>query len=107
MSDTYIALFSDFIPCGVWETIYILDGLSKNTSDIQPNILHGDTQAQSAPVYALAFLLGIKLIQRTRNWKNLKWFRPTPQNTYQHIDTLFSREKIDWDLISCSLPNML
>jgi hypothetical protein len=28
-------LFSHFIPCGVWEAVYILDGLLKNTSDIQ------------------------------------------------------------------------
>jgi TnpA family transposase len=30
----------------------------------------------------------------------LKWFRPTPQETYQHIDPLFSREAVDWDLIA-------
>jgi len=47
-------LFSHFIPCGVWEASYIFDGLTKNTSDIQPDVLHGDTQAQSAPVYGLA-----------------------------------------------------
>ncbi|MCK9397673.1 MAG: transposase, partial [Methylobacter sp.] len=28
ISDTYIALFSHFIPCGVWEAVYILDGLT-------------------------------------------------------------------------------
>ncbi len=34
MADTYIALFSHFIPCGVWEAIYILDrnGLTLPTS---------------------------------------------------------------------------
>jgi len=37
VSDTYIALFSHFIPCGVWEGVYILDILLKNKSDIQPN----------------------------------------------------------------------
>ncbi|MFI3188026.1 hypothetical protein BCS42_01250 [Crenothrix sp. D3] len=71
VSDAYIALFSHFIPCGTWEAIYILDGLTKNKSDIQPDILHGDTQAQSTPVYGLAFLLGIKLMPRIRNWKDL------------------------------------
>jgi hypothetical protein len=34
----------------VHEAIYILDGLLANTSDIQPDIVHGDTQAQSYPV---------------------------------------------------------
>lgn len=107
VSDAYIALFSHFIPCGVWEAIYILDGLTKNKSDIQPNILHGDTQAQSAPVYGLAFLLGIKLMPRIRNWKDLKWFRPTPEEAYQHISTLFTKEAVDWHLIACHLPDML
>jgi TnpA family transposase len=107
VSDTYIALFSHFIPCGAWEAIYILDGLTKNKSDIQPDILHGDTQAQSAPVYGLAFLLGIKLMPRIRNWKDLKWFRPTPQAVYKNIDELFTKEAIDWDLIACHLPDML
>lgn len=107
VSDAYIALFSHFIPCGAWEAIYILDGLTKNKSDIQPEILHGDTQAQSAPVYGLAFLLGIKLMPRIRNWKDLKWFRPTPQETYKNIEALFTREAVDWDLIACHLPDML
>lgn len=107
VSDAYIALFSHFIPCGTWEAIYILDGLTKNKSDIQPDILHGDTQAQSTPVYGLAFLLGIKLMPRIRNWKDLKWFRPTPQEVYKNIDELFTKEAIDWDLIACHLPDML
>lgn len=107
VSDTYIALFSHFIPCGVWEAVYILDGLTKNTSDIQPDTVHGDTQAQSAPVYGLAFLLGIKLMPRIRNWKDLKWFRPTASEVYQHIDDLFTKDVIDWDLIACHLPDML
>lgn len=41
VSDTYIALFSHFIPCGVWEAVYILDGLLNNTSEIQPDTIHG------------------------------------------------------------------
>jgi Tn3 transposase DDE domain/Domain of unknown function (DUF4158) len=32
VSDTYIALFSHFIPCGVWEAIYILEGLRASST---------------------------------------------------------------------------
>lgn len=42
VSDTYIALFNRFIPCGVHEAIYILDGLIKNGSDIKPVEVTGD-----------------------------------------------------------------
>ncbi|MGR1225328.1 Tn3 family transposase [Aeromonas veronii] len=107
VSDNYIALFSHFIPCGVWEAIYILDGLTKNQSDIQPDTLHGDTQAQSTPVFGLAYLLGIKLMPRIRNWKDLKCYKPSPEAVYQHISELFSKDNINWGLIARHLPDML
>ncbi len=106
VSDTYIALFSHFIPCGVWEAIYILDGLLKNKSDIQPDTLHADTQGQSTTVFGLAHLLGIDLMPRIRNWKDLILFRPTKDSRYKHIDGLFS-DSINWNLIKTHLPDML
>lgn len=106
VSDTYIALFSHFIPCGVWEAVYILDGLLHNTSEIQPDTIHADTQGQSASVFGLAYLLGIKLMPRIRNWQDLTLFRPTKQTRYQHIDGLFSGV-VDWELIETHLPDML
>lgn len=98
VSDNYIALFSHFIPCGVWEAVYIIEGLLKNESDIQPDTMHADTQGQSTPVFALAYLLGIKLMPRIRNLKKLKFFRPFEDVRFRHIDGLFS-ETIDWKLI--------
>jgi TnpA family transposase len=98
VSDTYIALFMHFITCGVWEAVYILDGLLKNTSDIQPDTLHADTQGQSAPVFGLAYLLGIKLMPRIRNWQDYTFFRPNKDTVYEYIDPLF-KGVIDWKLI--------
>ncbi|MGK7889748.1 MAG: Tn3 family transposase [Leptolyngbyaceae cyanobacterium] len=106
VSDTYIALFSHFIPCGVWEAVYILDGLLNNESDIQPDTIHGDTQAQSATVFGLAHLLGITLMPRIRNWQDLAFLRPTKSAKYKHINTLFS-SVANWALIEEHLPNML
>ena len=106
VSDTYIALFSRFIPCGVHEAIYILDGLLKNESDIRPEEVTGDTQAQNAVVFGLAHLLGIRLMPRIRNWKDLTLYRPTPESRYKHINTLFS-DDINWDLIETHLPDLL
>lgn len=106
VSDTYIALFSHFIPCGVWEAVYLLDGLLKNLSDIQPDTIHGDTQAQSTPVFGLAALLGITLMPRIRHWKDLTMYRPDKQTSFTHIDPLFS-DTIDWPLIQTHLPDML
>ena len=89
VADSYVALFSHFIPCGTWEAVYIIDGLLKNKSDIQPDTIHADTQGQSTPVFALAYLLGIKLMPRIRNWQDLTFYRPKKETVYQHIDLLF------------------
>ena len=98
VADSYIALFSHFISCGTWEAVYIIEGLLKNSSELQPDTVHGDTQGQSTPVFALSYLLGIKLMPRIRNWKDLNFYRPDKETVYQHIDSLFS-EPINWELI--------
>ena len=51
IADTYVALFSTFIPCGVWEAVEIIEALLKNESAIRPDIVHADTQGQSTVVF--------------------------------------------------------
>ncbi len=107
ISDTYIALFTHFIPCGVWEAVYIIEGLLKNTSKVKPTTVHTDTQGQSFPVFALAHLLGFDLMPRISNWKDLTFYRPTKQTEYVHIDALFGepgRNSIDFDPPACPFP---
>jgi hypothetical protein len=41
--DRLVALFTHFIPPGVWEAIYIIDALMKNRSKIQPDTVFADT----------------------------------------------------------------
>lgn len=86
VSDKYIALFSDFNPCGVHEAVYILNGLIKNTSDVQPDLVHGDTHAQSAPVFALAHLRGINLMPRIRDVKDLVFYKADRRRRYKNIE---------------------
>jgi TnpA family transposase len=106
VSDMYIALFSHFISCGVWEAVYILDGMFKKESEIQPDTLYADTQGQSTPVFGLAFLLGIDLLPRIRSWQELTFFRPDKWAHYQHIDGLFT-EVINWQPIETHLHDSL
>jgi TnpA family transposase len=108
ISDTYIALFSHFIPCGVWEAVYIVEGLLKNTSDIQPDTIHADTQGQSLPAFGLALLLGFDLLPRIRNWADLVFYLPQAQVWYRHIDALFARDAvINWKLIERHWPDLM
>lgn len=106
ISDTYIALFSNFIACGVWEAIYILDALLKNTSAFQPDTVHADTHGQSETVFALAHLLGIKLFPRMRNWNDVVFYRPEKGVKYAHIDALFTKT-VDWKLIETHWQDMM
>ncbi|VXD22093.1 transposase [Planktothrix paucivesiculata PCC 9631] len=106
VSDTYVALFSQFISCGTWEAVHIIEGLLKNSSDIQPDTIHADTHGQSTPVFALAHMLGIKLMPRIRNWKDLNFYRPDKDTVYQHIDSLFS-ETVNWKRIETHWQDIL
>lgn len=106
VSDTYIAIFSHFFACGVWEAVYILDGLLKNESTIQPDTLHADTQGQSAAVFGLAYLLGIRLMPRMRNWNKVDLCRPDAGASYRHINLLFNAT-VNWDLIERHWPDLL
>ncbi len=106
IADSYMALYSRFSTCGAWEGHYILDFIEENTSEVQPDTVHADTQGQSTAIFGLAYLLGIQLMPRIRHWKNLNLCRPSGQHRYRHIDALFS-EQVDWELIRTMLPDML
>ena len=106
VANNYILLFSTFIPCGVWEAVEIIEGLLRNDSDIQPDIIHADTQGQSTVVFALAYLLGMQLMPRIRHWKNLTLYRPDKTSVYKYIDALFG-DPIKWDLIETHWQDMM
>jgi TnpA family transposase len=106
VANNYILLFSTFIPCGVWEAVEIIEGLLKNKSELQPKTILADTQGQSTIVFALAFLLGFRLMPRIRNWKDLKFFRPDKKIKYKYIDSLF-KDSIRWDIIETHWEDMM
>ena len=99
IANNYIAIFSTFIPCGVWEVVAILDAILNNKSDIKPDTVNADTQGQSLVAFAMAYLLGIKLMPRIRNWKDFDMYRPHPNAKYKNVDALFSAKSIKWQLI--------
>ena len=106
IADTYVALFTSFIPCGVWEAIHILDALMKNRSALQPDTLHADTQGQSESVFGLCRMLGIKLMPRMRGLSDVVFYRADKATRYHHIDALFGPE-IDWELIAIHARDMI
>jgi TnpA family transposase len=106
VSDKYIALFSRFVPCGVYEAAFILDPFFPNKSDIKPHTIYGDTHAQSLNVFGLAYLLGIQLMPRIARLKELKIYKLS-EESYPHIDAMFTDDQIDFDLIKKHLIDML
>ena len=110
ISDTYIALFSRFIPVGVWEAVFLIQGLLDQKSKVKPTKVHTDTQGQALPVYALAHLFGFQLMPRVRNWKDPNFYRPAEDVRYRHIDALFGepgRNVIDWELIETHYEDVM
>jgi TnpA family transposase len=106
VADNYIALMSRWTTCGAWEGHAILDFLKENESDLKPDTIHADTQGQSNAIFGLAYLLGIQLMPRIRNWKGKDFYRPSPTTSFEHIDSLFTAQ-VDWDLIEVMLPELL
>jgi TnpA family transposase len=106
IAGTYIALFTSFISCGVWEGVHILDALMKNRSEIQPDTLHADTQGQSEPIFGLSRYIGVKLMPRMRGLSDAVFYRPAKNVRYEHIDALFGGE-IDWNVIATHARDML
>jgi TnpA family transposase len=98
VADNYIALFSRFIACGTYEATYILDALFENLSEVRPTRVHADTHGQSAAVFGLAYLLGIELMPRIRQWHKLTLYRSDSTSKYERIDGLFTRT-VNWALI--------
>jgi TnpA family transposase len=106
VADNYIALMSRWTTCGAWEGHAILDFLKENESDVKPDTIHADTQGQSNAIFGLAYLLGIQLLPRIRDWKGKNFYRPSPETHYEHIDSLFTAQ-VDWGLIETMLPELL
>ena len=98
VANNYIAVFRHFIAPGVWEAIYVIEGLLKAGLSVESDTVHSDTQGQSSTVFAFTHLLGIKLMPRIRNWKNLTLYRPEKAAKYEHINRLFSGV-VNWELI--------
>ena len=82
-------------------------GAAEERPDVQPDTIHADTQGQSLPVSGLAALLGFDLLPRIRNWHDLIFYRPGEGTRYQHIDSLFGDEAVDWGLIEAHWPDLL
>jgi TnpA family transposase len=73
---------------------------------VKPDTIHADTQGQSNAIFGLAYLLGIQLMPRIRNWKEKTFYRPSPDTRFEHIDSLFTAH-VDWDLIKAMVPELL
>ena len=107
VSDTYIALFSRFIACGAYEGHNILDFIREaQHSAFQPDTIHADSHGQNTAIFALAYLLGIKLMPRIKDWKDLDFCRADSTKSYAHIDALFNAS-VDWALIEDHFPDMM
>ncbi len=106
VANNYIAVFQHFIPPGIWEAIYVIEGLLKVDLSVEPDTVYSDTQGQSATVFAFTHLLGINLMPRIRNWRDLVMCRPDRGVSYKHINRLFT-DTTDWPLIETHWQDLM
>ncbi|REM03297.1 hypothetical protein DSI36_03890, partial [Mycobacterium tuberculosis] len=52
VADNYIAVFRHFIPPGVLEAVYVIEGLMKAGLSVQADTVYSDTHGQSETVFA-------------------------------------------------------
>lgn len=107
VTNNYIAVFRHFIGPGVWEGVYVIEALMKAGLSVEADTVHSDTQGQSATVFTFALLYGVKLMPRIRNWKDLRFLRPTKGTHYKYVDKLFCSEAADWDLIESGWQDVM
>lgn len=98
VADNYIAVFRHFIPPGFHEAVYVIEGLLKAGLSTQADTVYSDTHGQSETVFAFTHLMGIQLMPRIRNWKDLKFYRPDKARRFKHIDRLFT-DTVNWEVI--------
>lgn len=106
VANNYIAVFQHFIPPGIWEAIYVIEGLLKADHSVEVDTVYSDTQGQSATVIAFTHLLGINLMPRIRNWRNLVMYRPDRSAKYKHINSLFA-DTVDWSQIETHWQDLM
>lgn len=106
VANNYIAVFRHFIAPGIWEAIYVIEGLLQAKLSVEADTVYSDTQGQSAAVFAFTYLMGIHLMPRIRNWKDLDLFRADKSLRYQFIDGLF-RQVVNWELIESQWQTMM
>jgi TnpA family transposase len=106
VANNYIAVFQHFIPPGIWEAIYVIEGLLKADLSVEADTVYSDTQGQSATVFAFTHLLGINLMPRIRNWRDLVMCRPDRGVSHKHINRLFT-DTADWHLIETHWQDLM
>jgi len=98
VADNYIAVFHHFIPPGMLEALYVIEGLHKARLSVEADTVYSDTHGQSETVFAFTYLSGIQLMPRIRGWKDLTFYRPDKSTRYKHIDRIFT-DVVNWQLI--------
>jgi Tetratricopeptide repeat/Tn3 transposase DDE domain len=93
VSNTNLALFSHFIPCGVWEAVYIIEGLLKSTFDIQPTSSMPIPKASRCRTSA-SVPAGLWPAAPHPKLARPGLLPPDEQTRYQHIDTLLGDEAV-------------
>ncbi len=71
------------------ESLYVLDGLVANDTEVQPEQHHTDTHGYTEHIFALSYLLGISFMPRIKNLKKQRLYKIDKTRKYGALEPLF------------------
>jgi TnpA family transposase len=90
MSNLLSVFSTQILSCGSErESLYVLDGLVANDTDLQPDQHHTDTHGYTEHIFALCYLLGIAFMPRIKNLKKQRLYKIDKSRDYGALEPLF------------------
>jgi len=78
VANNYIAVFRHFIPPGIWEAVYVIEGLMKAGLSVEADTVYSDTQGQSASEQR-----GATHVPTVHEGQQMRGYRQTGRTTAQ------------------------
>jgi len=86
VSDQYVALITQAIPCSQYEAIAMFEALFKQKSSLPLLKNFSDSHGQSLLAFAFSKLLHIDLLPRLRTRKHKMLYKTSKEKNYENLD---------------------
>jgi TnpA family transposase len=106
VSDLWIPFYTQVITCHVRQAPFILDGLLRHGTLLNPREHYTDTHGYTDLIFGITHLLGIRFAPRIKDLPDQRLWRLPDSAPYQHIEAAVS-DKLNVNLIRDTWDEML